>query len=232
MSLEELTAIGRLQALVELTRLVGEEGRGDAFLDDIAQLLADTVGFAGIVINVYRPAWDDFQAVSVVGSREMRDELLGGTYGVRGVRARRALRAPRRVLHPRGRGRLGRPPAARATSLGATSATTRTPGIQADELFVPCRDSEGRDPRDHLARRAGLGPPADRPRARLHRRRRQARRAGARARAQRGDHAPAPRGARAAARRLDPGSPSRPRPSPSCSRSAKASSAAWSSRRC
>src|SRR3954453_24014574 len=80
MSLEELNAIRRLQALVELTRLVGEEESSDALLDEIARLLADTVGFSGVVINVHRPAWDDLQAVAVVGPQEMRDELLGATY--------------------------------------------------------------------------------------------------------------------------------------------------------
>jgi diguanylate cyclase (GGDEF)-like protein len=142
MSLEELTAIGRLQALVELTRLVGEEGRDDAFLDEIAQLLADTVGFAGIVINVYRPAWDDLQAVSVVGSREMRDELLGGTYGVEEFVLDARFERRGAYFIPEG-----------AVDWDTHQGPTYHPGHDlgddpdswrsGDELFVPCRDSEG-----------------------------------------------------------------------------------------
>src|SRR4051794_30465039 len=80
MSREDLTAITRLQALLELTSLVGGEESIPSLLDATAQLLADTVGFHGIVINVHRPEWDDFQAVAVVGPEQMREELLGATY--------------------------------------------------------------------------------------------------------------------------------------------------------
>src|SRR3954454_16727013 len=97
MSREDLTAITRLQALLELTSLVGGEESIPSLLDATAQLLADTVGFHGIVINVHRPEWDDFQAGR--GGRARAD---------RGGASRRALR-PRRV--PRGRARRAvRPP--------------------------------------------------------------------------------------------------------------------------
>jgi diguanylate cyclase (GGDEF)-like protein len=143
MSYDDLTAIRRLQTLVELTRLAGEEERGDAFLGEIARLLAETVGFTGVVINVHRPAWDDFQAVAVVGSPQMRDELLGATYSV----AEFALdeRFDRRGAYfiPEG-----------AIDWDFHDGPTYVPGRHfgddpeawrpADELFVPCRDAEGR----------------------------------------------------------------------------------------
>jgi diguanylate cyclase (GGDEF)-like protein len=137
MSLEDLTAIRRLQALVKLTRLVGEEGRGDAFLDGTAQLLADTVGFAGVVINVHRPAWDDFEAVAVVGAPQLRDERLGATYAVEEF-----------VLDERydRRGAYFIPEGAHddPTYRGRDSGDDPDSWRPADELLVPCRDSEGR----------------------------------------------------------------------------------------
>jgi diguanylate cyclase (GGDEF)-like protein len=146
MSLEELTAIRRLEALVELTRLVGAEGPGDAFLDEVARLLADTVGFSGVVINVHRPAWDDFEAVAVVGAQDMRDELLGATYPLDDF-TKLALdeRFERRGAYfiPDGAVDWDAHDGARYISAsGAGDAPDAWhPG---DELFVPCRDSEGR----------------------------------------------------------------------------------------
>jgi diguanylate cyclase (GGDEF)-like protein len=143
MSLEELTAIRRLQALVELTRLVGEEERGGAFLDEIAQLLSETVGFAGVVINVHRPAWDDFQAVAVVGSQEMRDELLGATYSVEEFALDERFERRGAYFIPEGE-----------IDWDFHDGPTYVPGRDfgddpdawrpADELFVPCRHSDGR----------------------------------------------------------------------------------------
>src|SRR5919197_901928 len=145
MSLEELTAIRRLEALVELTRLVGAEGPGDAFLDEVARLLADTVGFSGVVINVHRPAWDDFEAVAVVGPEEMRDELLGATYPLDDFTAI-ALdeRFERRGAYfiPDGAVDWDAHDGARYISARGAGDDPDAwhPG---DELFVPCRDSEG-----------------------------------------------------------------------------------------
>jgi diguanylate cyclase (GGDEF)-like protein len=140
MSLEELTAIRRLQALVELTRLVGEDG--GAFLDEIAKLLAETTGYAAVVINVHRPAWDDFEAVAVVGSQEIRDELLGATYGVEEFALTDRFERRGAYFIPAGE-----------IDWDVHDGPTYVPGRHAgedpqawrpaDELFVPCRDSDG-----------------------------------------------------------------------------------------
>jgi diguanylate cyclase (GGDEF)-like protein len=145
MPVEDLTAISRLQALMELTRLVGGEDSIPSLLDAIAQLLADTVGFKGVVINVHRPEWDDFEAVAVVGSQRMREELLGATYD-HGQFTDLALdeRFARRGAYfiPEG-----------AVDWDAYGGARYLPDVDpagdpgawhpADELFVPCRDSEG-----------------------------------------------------------------------------------------
>ncbi len=143
MSHEELTAIRRLEALVELTRLVGDDGHGDAFLHDIARLLSETMGFAGVVINVHRPAWDDFEAVAVAGSQEMRDELLGATYSIDEFALDERFERRGAYFIPAGE-----------IDWNFHDGPTYVPGRDfgdspdawrpADELFVPCRDSEGR----------------------------------------------------------------------------------------
>src|SRR4029078_9303862 len=77
---EELNAIRRLQALMDIARVVGGDESIPSVLDAIARVLTDAVGFAGVVINVHRPQWDDYEAATVLGAPEMREQLLGATY--------------------------------------------------------------------------------------------------------------------------------------------------------
>jgi diguanylate cyclase (GGDEF)-like protein len=146
MAIEDLTAISRLQALMELTRLVGGEESIPSLLDAIAQLLADTVGFEGVVINVHRAEWDDFEAVAVVGSEQMREELLGATYDNRQF-TDLALdqRFARRGAYFIPEGAVDWDAHGGARYLAAVDpAGDPEAWHPGDELFVPCRDSEGR----------------------------------------------------------------------------------------
>src|SRR6185436_2724827 len=77
---EDLNAIRRLQALMDIARVVGGDESIPSVLDAIARVLTDTVGFAGVVINGRRPQWDDYEAATVLGAPEMREQLLGATY--------------------------------------------------------------------------------------------------------------------------------------------------------
>jgi diguanylate cyclase (GGDEF)-like protein len=52
----------------------------DAALDGIARLIGETLGYRTTVINVHRPAWDDFIASTVHGDDEVRAALLGTTH--------------------------------------------------------------------------------------------------------------------------------------------------------
>lgn len=52
--------------------------RADA-LTEIAALLADALGFKTVAINLHRPAWDDFEVVTVHGSDSARRHLMGST---------------------------------------------------------------------------------------------------------------------------------------------------------
>ena len=72
-----------------------------------------------------------------------------------GAAARGSLRAPRRVLHPRGQRRLVGPRARRALRARPADAPQATDAwIPGDELFVPCRHSDG-----HLLGIVSVGEP-------------------------------------------------------------------------
>ena len=139
MPAENLIAISRLQRLMDMTDLMVGDDAIPKLLEEIAHVLEETAGFAGVVINAYRPQWDDFQVTSVAGSPEMREALLGATYDRApwlAGRARRALRPPRRVLHPRGRRSTGAP-TARATCPSSTAGRTPMRGAPATSSSSP-----------------------------------------------------------------------------------------------
>jgi GAF domain-containing protein len=47
----------------------------------VARTMQACLGFGTVVVNLHRPAWDDFETVVVVGSDEAREALLGQTSG-------------------------------------------------------------------------------------------------------------------------------------------------------
>jgi hypothetical protein len=145
MRAEPLNDIRRLQGLMEITRLVGGDESIPSVLAAIARVLTETVGFAGVVINVYRPQWDDYETATVMGPEAMCEELLGQTYAASWIELVLDERFLRRGAYfvPDGAfdweaadigARYVPPPAA-----GADPGAWR-PG---DELFVPCVDSDG-----------------------------------------------------------------------------------------
>jgi diguanylate cyclase (GGDEF)-like protein len=144
MSTNDLSAIRRLQGLMDILHLAGGESI-PTLLEAITAMLTETVGYAGVVINVYRPEWDDFEVGTAAGSQEMRDALLGETYD-REVFLRETLdeRFARRGAYyiPDG-----------AFNWEITAGARYVPNMPArddpnawhpgDEFFVPCRDADG-----------------------------------------------------------------------------------------
>jgi diguanylate cyclase (GGDEF)-like protein len=65
-----------LEALLELARCAGEESLA-VVLRAVAQTIREVAGFKAVVVNIYRPAWDDYEVVMVVGSEESRLALEG-----------------------------------------------------------------------------------------------------------------------------------------------------------
>jgi diguanylate cyclase (GGDEF)-like protein len=145
MPIDDLIAIRRLQGLMDITNLVSGEEAIPSLLDEVARVLAQTVGFAGVAINVYRPQWDDFQVTTVVGAPEMHATLMGETYD-------RAAWLPivcNEQFARRGAYFIADGAFDWETGVGARYTPERDgrsdpdawcPG---DELFVPCRDSAG-----------------------------------------------------------------------------------------
>ena len=71
--------ISRLRGLLEVTRLVRDETDTGRLLDAIAATIGESLGYRTVVVNLYRPAWNDFEVTTVYGSEEARATLLGDT---------------------------------------------------------------------------------------------------------------------------------------------------------
>jgi diguanylate cyclase (GGDEF)-like protein len=69
-----------LNSLLEITRTVRTGGDTGSVLDAIARVVAETLGFETVVLNVYRPEWDDFYVETVYGSAAVREALTGSVY--------------------------------------------------------------------------------------------------------------------------------------------------------
>jgi diguanylate cyclase (GGDEF)-like protein len=65
-----------LESLLELARCAGEESLR-VVLTTVAQTIRAVAGFDAVVVNIYRPAWDDYEVLFVLGSEESRAALEG-----------------------------------------------------------------------------------------------------------------------------------------------------------
>jgi diguanylate cyclase (GGDEF)-like protein len=72
-----LPPISPLRGLLEVTRLVRAAGDLPELLEAIARVVAEALGYRTVVINLYRPAWNDFLVTTVYGSDDARSALLG-----------------------------------------------------------------------------------------------------------------------------------------------------------
>jgi diguanylate cyclase (GGDEF)-like protein len=140
-------ALTRLRGLLEAARAVRAGGDLHPLLEAIARVISVSLGFRTVVINLHRPAWDDFEVVVVHGSDEARRLLLGTSRSWAGWQSLLDPRFERRgtYLIPAGEfdwdaeGVVSYvPPAAHATA--------GDPGEwhPEDGLMVPLRSSTGR----------------------------------------------------------------------------------------
>src|SRR3954453_15738332 len=74
--------ISPLRGLLEVTRLVRTVEELPELLDAIARTIAETLGYGTVVINLYRPAWNDFVVATVHGNAEARAALLGSVRSI------------------------------------------------------------------------------------------------------------------------------------------------------
>jgi PAS domain S-box-containing protein len=71
--------VPHLRGLLEILRLLRSEADPTALLGQVAEILGKTLEFRAVVVNLYRPAWDDFEVVAAHGPKEAHDLLLGST---------------------------------------------------------------------------------------------------------------------------------------------------------
>ncbi|HEX5900151.1 MAG TPA: sensor domain-containing diguanylate cyclase [Solirubrobacteraceae bacterium] len=125
-------------------------------LSEIARTISEALGFQGVAFNLYRPAWDDFIVSTVYGSEAMCETLLGETYGWSVWDLPLEDRFERRGAYfiPHGSVDWSDP------ELGARYVPDRPIAagddawVPGDELFVPCRHSDG-----HLLGIVSVGEP-------------------------------------------------------------------------
>jgi diguanylate cyclase (GGDEF)-like protein len=73
-------ALARLRGLLEAASAVRAGGDLQPLLEGIARVISVSLGFGTVVVNLHRPAWDDFEVVVVHGGdAEARRVLLGTT---------------------------------------------------------------------------------------------------------------------------------------------------------
>jgi PAS domain S-box-containing protein len=73
------TPLTRLRPLLEIANLVRDERELEEVLASIAETIATGIAWRTVVVNLYRPAWDDFQVTTVYGNDNARRILLGTT---------------------------------------------------------------------------------------------------------------------------------------------------------
>jgi diguanylate cyclase (GGDEF)-like protein len=74
---ETLATLARLGAMFERTASVRDEADLQEVLEDVARTISEVLGYRAVVVNVYRPAFDDMLTAAAVGSVESLQALLG-----------------------------------------------------------------------------------------------------------------------------------------------------------
>ena len=77
-----LPPVSPLRGLLEVTARVRAGGDLLELLAAIARTISESLGYESVVVNLYRPAWDDFTVSTVHGSDAARSQLLGQTQSV------------------------------------------------------------------------------------------------------------------------------------------------------
>jgi diguanylate cyclase (GGDEF)-like protein len=72
-----LPTIARLGAMFERTARVRDENDLQEVLEDVCRTIAELLGYRAVVVNVYRPAFDDMLTSAAVGSEDSVKELVG-----------------------------------------------------------------------------------------------------------------------------------------------------------
>jgi diguanylate cyclase (GGDEF)-like protein len=74
---ERLATVARLGAMFERTASVRDQEDLQEVLEDVARAIGEVLGYGAVVVNVYRPAFDDMLTAAAVGSEEGVAHLVG-----------------------------------------------------------------------------------------------------------------------------------------------------------
>jgi diguanylate cyclase (GGDEF)-like protein len=72
-----LPSLSPLRGLLEVTRLVRASDDVPELLRAVTRVVAESIGYHTVAINLYRPEWDDFECTTVYGSPEAEAVLVG-----------------------------------------------------------------------------------------------------------------------------------------------------------
>ena len=100
MHIDSLSTLGRLRALLEVSRRARDERDLTRLVDRIAETISDSLGFGTVAISLYRPAEGDLEVTTVYGSESARTALLGTTFGLEALTAELAGRSEDALLVP------------------------------------------------------------------------------------------------------------------------------------
>src|SRR4051794_26143034 len=138
-------ALGRLRGMLEAARAVRAGGDLQPLLEAIARAISVSLGFGSVVINLHRPAWDDFEVAVVHGSEDARRVLLGTTRSWEGWQALLDARFERSGTFLGPHDEFERDAEGVVTYVPpATAPRAPEDWHPEDALFVPLRSSTGR----------------------------------------------------------------------------------------
>jgi diguanylate cyclase (GGDEF)-like protein len=81
MSTSDPETLARIHGLLQVTRAVHGGRPLQDVLDGVARTLAETLGYRAVVLNIYRPAWNDFEVATVHDYNEDARRMLLGSVG-------------------------------------------------------------------------------------------------------------------------------------------------------
>ena len=81
MASDDLDTLARLHGLLDVSRVVRDEEALPQVLSAIAGTIAESLGYRVVVVNLYRPAWDDFEVTTVHDYDHAAAETLLGSRG-------------------------------------------------------------------------------------------------------------------------------------------------------
>jgi diguanylate cyclase (GGDEF)-like protein len=120
-----------------------EEAGLHEILSAVARVISESLGYRTVVVNLYRPAWDDFCVTTVFGNDEARTALLGVTRGYDEWEPLFAERFHRRGAYLVPHGEYAWPQDDRRYVPPGTAADEPDAWHPEDALFLPMRHTEG-----------------------------------------------------------------------------------------